>query len=159
MYRIEATEDRRGAWQPVLLVDVQFRGGLFLPQTNALIDTGADCSIVPGQLLELFDIPFESLDKVPQGDSDVGFGLGGAGIALRWAANSTIQFKGIAFCEAGFMVGEPGGVPNILLGREDFLKVFDVRLALGHEPPYVEVRTRRRRHVATVAVPIEAPQP
>lgn len=71
MPRVEATEERPGYWVP--LVTILLRLPSVAGSFTALVDSGADMTIVPAELVEAFKVPWAS---IPGGGP--GQGVGGA---------------------------------------------------------------------------------
>lgn len=117
MPRVEATEERPGYWVP--LVTVVLRLPAVTASFTALVDSGADMTILPAELVEAFKVPWSS---IPGGGP--GQGVGG-GFEIR-TLSGDLSYHGVTFATS-FAVAEPGHLPRPLLGRGDFFQRFVLR--------------------------------
>lgn len=134
MPRIEGTKvgilsDGTEIWGPVVLVTIRTDGGIVT--TSAIIDSGADSTVVPCEVLAGLGVDFE---KLPAGES----GKGAGGAFERRPMKATLKFRDWTICEE-IAVAEPGRLPVVLLGRLDFFQRFVVRFMWHKVPPYVDV--------------------
>jgi hypothetical protein len=99
----------------------------------ALIDSGADRTILPGEVLAGHPtIAFDALPELKDG----GLGAGGA-FKIR-ECKGILRWREWDICDR-FQVAEPGKLEMPLLGREDFFKLFFVRFRWDRTPPIVDI--------------------
>lgn len=129
MPRIKATEVAPGRFLPML--DIEIRVPVARAQMLGLVDSGADLTIVPGQVLEAIGVPWTSLKKA--GDS---VGAGG-GFETR-IAKGAVLWEGSRIREQ-LLVAQPGALPWPLIGRDDFFKKHVVRFSWHRQPPTIDI--------------------
>ena len=127
--RVGTKPDGTPVWAPVLVVDLYCdRGSVSGP---AVVDSGADHTVVPFEAIAPTGYKWTDL---PKGKS--GIGAGGP-YEIRELAGR-VQYREWVVCE-GLHVAEPGRLPVILLGREDFFARFVVKFTWHKQPPYVDI--------------------
>lgn len=130
MPRFEGTQVHADTWSP--LVQVEFRndsGGLI---TTALVDSGADCTIIPAELLDLIpDVAWDDLEQLANS-----VGAGGGFECKRLQVTARFQDRTFA---TQVHVAEKGRLPWVLLGRSDFFATFVVRFAWHRQPPTFDI--------------------
>lgn len=112
----------------VVSLEVAPGRGLRVP---ALVDSGADSTIFPGEYLATLGTEF---DRLPSGPESIG--AGGAFEVRR--CGGVVKFREWLVCEE-FNVAEPGKLSLALLGRDDFFARFVVRFNWHEEPPVLFV--------------------
>lgn len=117
-------------WRPVVLVTIQMPNGL-KGQGPAIIDSGADSSVLPFEAVLGAGIAWDDLDKG-------GLSMGAGGTFERRLLGASIYYRTWKVCDR-VEVAEPGRLGTILLGRNDFFKAFVVRFAWHKSPPEVYV--------------------
>lgn len=136
MPRIEGTKVTEDLWVPLLTVRVELRhlaGGSASADFTALVDSGADMSLLPAELIEACGVGWDQLDVVKTPSRGVG------GSLETRACNGSLSYKRWAFADGPLMVAEPGRVQMPLLGRGDFFAAFNVRFAWHRSPPTFDV--------------------
>lgn len=113
-----------GIYRP--LVEVVLRAGRVRRRLTALVDSGADLSLIPAELLEDL-MPFESLARAGQ--------AAGVGIAEMRSADLTLTFGGTVFATRVLVVAPGTDLPFAVLGRDDFFRHFDVGFRWSQTPP------------------------
>jgi hypothetical protein len=137
---VGAGPDGADIFRPIIVVSIDVAAsGVRVP---ALVDSGADNTLVPFELIRPLGIDFATLPPGPGGS-----GPGGSldvrpckGI-MRWDAGNAILMT-------EFLVAEPGKGPDtVLLGRADFFKLYVPRFHWHRDPPVFDldpVTTGRR---------------
>lgn len=131
MPRIEGVQVASGLYAPVLRVSVEVAG--LEQEVFALVDSGADRAIFPGEILDAHPtVSYASLPllQVP--------GVGAGGTFEIRECQGLIKWRQWEVCTT-FQVAEPKKLQVPLLGREDFFKMFIVRFNWTKVPPYVEI--------------------
>lgn len=145
MPRVRATFNKqRGLMVPELLIHIHPQG--FPPfEFSCLANSGADWTILPGEVVEGNDIAFASLNKLPPGE-----GAGGS-FEVRGPVKGTLKWREWVFADQ-FFVSEPHKCPA-LLGREDFFKAFIVEFRWHLSPPTFSVEPigKTKKKAAAVA--------
>lgn len=117
-------------YSPVIVVEVVLPG-VGRAQVPAVIDSGADVTLIP---FEVFVGAGLDWAKLPKGSE----GLGAGGTFERRPLVAEVRYREWLICDH-VDVAQPGALPFALLGREDFFKRFVVRFAWNKEPPEVIV--------------------
>jgi len=117
--------DGRAVYYPILLVRVEHAGSFV--DVQAVVDSGADFTMVPAEIAEVVGLPFEGL-------AEGGKGLSAGGAMEHRPAPGRILFDKKIVAD-GFLVAEPGKLPVVLLGRDDFFRLYTVRFAWHRDPP------------------------
>ena len=143
MPRIEGTKvgvDALGreVWSPILIVTMAI--GATAIQCPAIVDSGADVTVIPAEAVAAIGIDYRTL---PVGNVSSGAGGGfetrPLQLALSWQSWKLTGEMRIA---------EPTRLPVVLLGRCDFFQEFVVRFHWHKGPPEFHldpvVATRRR---------------
>ena len=132
MPRLEGTDDGSGIYRPMIDVFIELPTvGKRSPPILAVIDSGADQTIVPFDYLKAAGVEWDKLSDPKQGT-----GAGG-GFETRMI-RGTITWKNYFICDQ-FQVAQPGMKTPLLLGREDFFKKFVVRFNWHQTPPTFNV--------------------
>ena len=125
--------DGTGIYHPVL--EITLRG---CPAGNVmrymLVDSGADTSCMPEEFLAGTGIDYSTLPVLPPST-----GVGGTAEARYCAVE--LWFERWKFAD-GFTVLKAGSMPQpmCLLGRQDFMKRFQVSFDWRRDPPTFDVR-------------------
>jgi hypothetical protein len=137
MARLEATAGPHGRFLPETNVDVVV-GKQKRLTVNALVDSGADRTIVPKTVGEALGIDYDKLPlaKGPDGKPMTGQGAGGQ-FEIR-ECRGKVRWRNWNFADR-FWVGPEESVPWVLLGRDDFFTKFNVRFEWSHNPPVFEI--------------------
>lgn len=131
MPRIEGIEVAPNFYAPLLTVLLEVDN--LTQQMMAMVDSGADRTIIPAEVLDAHPtVSFSDLSPLPTG----GVGAGG-GFEIRECPGK-ITWRQWEICD-GFQVAEPGKLKMALLGREDFFKRFIVRFVWDKNPPVLEI--------------------
>lgn len=129
MPRIKGTEVAKGVYSPIIKVDFRCNGvGGLVP---AIVDSGADKCLVPGDFVEAAGVTFASLTPLPEG-------TGAGGQFPKSLCKGQISYAGCVLCDE-FEVVPPGLFNFILLGREEFFSKFVVRFQWHRDPPFFDV--------------------
>ncbi len=124
------TPDGTVVYVPMILVTFEYGGQEV--RVRAIIDSGADDTIVPASVVAPIGIDFMSLPKLP----DAG-GAGGS-FEVRICKTGTIKW-GSTHLMTGFKVAEPGKLDSTLLGRADFFCLFVPSFHWHVTPPYFDL--------------------
>lgn len=117
-------------YSPIVVITIEVPG--YLATRPAVIDSGADSTIVPFEMLKDCGVDFAAL---PGGDA--GVGAGGKFETRLLAAR--VKYRDWIVCEE-VKVAQPGaGLPVVLLGRADFFAKFNVRFRWAMTPPVVDI--------------------
>ena len=145
MPRIPATHvgagpDGADIFRPIIVVSIEVAAiGVRVP---AIVDSGADNTLVPFELIRPLGIDFATLPPGPGGSRPGGrLDVRPCKGIMRWdAGNAILMTK--------FLVAEPGKGPDtVLLGRADFFKLYIPRFHWHRDPPVFDldpVTTGRR---------------
>jgi hypothetical protein len=130
--RIAATKayvDQFGVdiYLPIIFVTIHFPGGTRSVPLPAIVDSGADRTVIPAALLVGSGIDFAALPSPSQSQ-----GAGG-GFETR-PVDGKVRYRGWDVCEH-FLVAEPGKLNYALLGRHDFFERFSVNFSWHRSPP------------------------
>ena len=128
MPRVTGTELTPGLFRPVLTITVAI--GAAVLDGPAIVDSGADRTIIPAEIVELAGIVFTDLPLT----SEQGIGAGG-GFETR-TCKGKVKWRSWLICSE-FLVADH--LPFALLGREDFFKRFNVRFGWHRDPPTVDI--------------------
>ena len=119
-----ARMDSSGTYRPI--VEVVVRTGRVRRRLKALVDSGADRSIIPAELLGDL-VTFEELPSAGT--------AGGLGAVELRSADSSLSFAGTIFATS-LLVTAPGThLRYAVLGRDDFFKRFEICFRWTHRPP------------------------
>ena len=135
MARIAAEEVRPGLWAPLLTIEwslVAAAPGTLYPQLRAIVDSGADTSILPGEILPVVGLAWEELE----GEIATSRGIGGEARYKRCAGS--IKWGGYVIGKT-IAIAEPSTVPFPLLGRDDFFRRFVVHFRWAKNPPEMDI--------------------
>jgi hypothetical protein len=122
--RVEGTpEDNQR--RPIVEVILRYAGRS--TPIRALVDSGADYTTIPESLgMALTGLPADQVGQ-PRG---MVAGMG-APTAVRQLDGVEVVYMGRVFAQS-ILVGQ---TPRVIVGRNDFMAVFDVRFYWGHHPP------------------------
>lgn len=126
MPRVEGTAVGPNRWTPLITVSLVVVDKTF--NFTALVDSGADCTILPAELVEAVGVPFSSLPKSP------GSGVGAGGAFEIRVGRGDLIYDGVKFATQ-FSVAAPKCLASPLLGRSDFMRLFVVRFNWHKTPP------------------------
>lgn len=140
MKRVQGTQRKTGAWWPILRVDVSFPEAT-LRGVPALVDSGADHTLVSPEVLEKTGVGYDDLSppelaptRRPLAASSVG--LSGEA-RTHWCPQGSIEWDGAVVC-SGFLVPEEwafGHETAVVLGYEDFFSKVVLQFHWGDDPP------------------------
>jgi hypothetical protein len=140
--RIPATKvghsDGTDIYSPLVVVRIETGNGFV--EGPALVDSGADNSVVPAELLVPLGIDFA---KLPQGTTGTSTGAGGGVETKR--CDGRIIYGHTVTSEPTFAVAEPGKLNVVLLGRGDFFRLFVARFHWDKDPPVFDLDPARPR--------------
>lgn len=131
MPRVEGIQVMPGVFAPLLIVSIEFSSVVL--EGPALIDSGADCTVIPGEILEATAHTFDSLPPHP----GTSVGAGGK-FETRICQGGTVKWRKWTICDE-FQVAAPGTLPWALLGRQDFFRLFVVRFQWHRNPPFTDI--------------------
>ena len=117
-------------YRPMIPVTVEISGRTH--EFPAMVDSGADRTIVPGEFLPLLGLTFENL---PHSETAPTRGTGEAGPGFTRLCIGTIKWGNVVLVRS-FQVAPPSTrPPAVCLGREDFFKNYVVRFNWAKDPP------------------------
>jgi hypothetical protein len=122
-----------GQHRPLVEVTVQFNG-FPSQQVVALLDSGADWTTIPTDLaVAMTGLPFEQIGQ------EAGFvrGIGGD-IPVR-----RVEGRGLYLGRPFTSMLQVCATPRAVLGRQDFMRTFNVRFYWSHNPPEFDVEPVR----------------
>jgi hypothetical protein len=123
-----------GGHRPIIPVTIEANGRT-LP-FDALIDSGADRTVVPGEFMAQFGISFASLGF---SDPNPSSGVGAAGGGHTRYCDGTIRW-GTTILASSFQVAPPSTrPPAVCLGRNDFFRNYVVRFSWHKDPPVFDL--------------------
>jgi len=133
------TEMPDGSFSPIVRVDVVLRRRDQPLHATAVIDSGADRTIVPRVLVEAGGVAWDGLpgDTNPDGSPRLGRGVGSAPVEMR-VCRGRVRWRTTTVCEV-FLVADMGPNAPVLLGRSDFFGRFDVTFRWSDTPPSFEI--------------------
>jgi hypothetical protein len=119
-------------FRPIIIVAIEIGGrGIRVP---ALVDSGADNTLVPESFVAPLGVDFSKLAAGPGG-----LGPGG-GLATRMCHGLIRWEKEKIVLMTDFLVAEPGKGPDtILLGRADFFRLYVPRFHWHKNPPVFDL--------------------
>lgn len=133
MPRIEGTllraPDGTETHVPQVVVRVHVNG--LAADLPAIVDSGADVTILPAEFLEPFGVVFDVLPPATDG-------IGAGGTFRIASCGATVRFREWLVTER-ISVAEPGHLQVALLGRGDFFRAFTVRFQWHRDPPFFDV--------------------
>lgn len=132
MPRIEGTELQPGVFFPAISVALHGPGNHIL-SVMALIDSGADRTIIPAEVLEAIGIPYASLAL----GARQGAGVGG-GFETRTCSTLILKWREWEIARE-IEVAEFRKLPLPLLGRGDFFRKFSIRFGWHRDPPTIDI--------------------
>lgn len=146
MTKFEGTDLGNGQLGPLVWINVTIPTFNIQKRTLALIDSGADKTTLPYEIFT--GTPVDWADLI---EANKGQGVGGR--VFTRLIQGTVAHEGTTFINGDIHIMEPGKLPGILLGREDFFKTFKVDFQWEKTPPIFHVRphqtpkanTRRKR--------------
>jgi hypothetical protein len=127
-----------GQYRPLIPVTIELNGGH--PEVlNALVDSGCDLTTISTDMAEaMTGLPFDQIGQ------DAGFAVGVGRKPQRWIAGRGL-YLGRVFATRILICD----IPRVaILGRQDFMRTFDVRFYWGHHPPEFSVEPTQPRRVA-----------
>lgn len=111
----------------VPLIRVQLESGTMSAEVGGILDSGADHTIVPAAFAEAVGVRFWSLPRGTQGQ-------GASGTFEMRRSSLRVHFDGRLIC-GGCLVAAPDTLPVLLLGRDDFFRMYQVRFSWHRDPP------------------------
>ena len=119
-------------FRPIIIVAIEI-GGLVI-RVPALVDSGADNTLVPEEFVAPLGVDFRRLAAGPGG-----VGPGG-GLETRLCPGVMRWEKEKIVLMTSFMVAEPGkGPETVLLGRADFFRLYVPRFHWHKNPPVFDL--------------------
>ena len=140
MTKFEASELGNGALGPLIEISISLED--YEPKGTgfALVDSGADITVLPFEVLIPVGVKWDNLPPSPHGSQ----GLGGS-VETRHI-NGTISHKGTTFYNGDIPVLQPGsGISGPILGRADFFTTFGVVFEWHKDPPVFHVNSLEKR--------------
>lgn len=130
--------------RPVIEVTLRY-AGRSIP-VRALVDSGADFTTIPQQLGELLTgLAFDQIG-VASGNIE---GMG-APTPSRRLDGVEGAYMGRVFATSIFV----GQAPRVVLGRNDFMRTFDLRFFWGHNPPELWIEPTQPAKARTTRPPL-----
>lgn len=126
---------RGQVFQPELVVTLEV-GARRIPM-SAIVDSGADMTIVPAEPRAARGFDYSDMEVIPGGE---GRGVGQeCRFEMRRLPNASLSWRGNTFTSE-VLVAEPNSFDIGLLGREDFFNVFRVSFeGWRDQPPWMDV--------------------
>lgn len=113
-----------GEYFKLPMVHVRLRHGERSFRTNALVDSGATCSLIPRELLMILDFDENFKERT---DAK---GAGGTFKAYRIGIDSMEILKGMTkvceFRNMKLLTSEPDAIPYLILGRDYIFQEYDI---------------------------------
>jgi hypothetical protein len=123
---------------PIVIVTIELPG--CIATRPAVVDSGADSTIVPHEFLKDCGVDYLALPG-----SQPGIGAGG-GFETR-LLTARVKYRDWVVCDE-IKVAAPGSkLPLVLLGRADFFTRFYVRFRWDMAPPVVDIDPLARKKV------------
>jgi len=116
-------------YRPVIIVTIEIGG--MAARGPAMIDSGADDTLVPAEAIIPLGVDYASLPIAPGGS-----GAGG-GFEIRHSTG-LMKWDKVELMR-GFKVAEPGKIDTVLLGRADFFKLYIPRFHWYKDPPVFDL--------------------
>ena len=135
MTRIPATVGSGGAFYPFVGVDVRLPAGLAPRVFTALVDSGADRTVVPRFVIDALGVDHRTLPILAD---ERGTPLKGEGADGRFEiriCRGSVRWQGVTICEEFWVTN----APVVLLGRADFFRRFDVFFDWSATLPYMDI--------------------
>jgi hypothetical protein len=119
-------------YRPIIVVSIEI-GGLLI-RVPAIVDSGADNTLVPEPFVAPLGVAFARLPVGPRG-----VGPGG-GLDARPCQGTMRWEKEKSLLMTRFLVAEPGkGPESVLLGRADFFRLYTPRFHWHKNPPVFDL--------------------
>lgn len=134
MTRVAGTAALVG-YQPVLTVDVVVGKGKRVQSITAVLDSGADRTVVPRGIVEALGVNYDGLKTPLDSDGEPIQGQGADGAFEIRICRGKVRWRTTTVCTE-FWVANCG---YVLLGRDDFFKKFDVMFDWSAPDPYVDI--------------------
>lgn len=134
MAEIPATPGLIGHY-PLLKVDVVIGKGRRSQRVTAMVDSGADRTVVPRLVAEALGVDYNSLKKPVGPDGEVLKGQGADGEFEIRVCRGKVRWRMTKICDE-FWVADCG---MVLLGRDDFFALFDVMFNWSAANPYMVI--------------------
>lgn len=131
MPKIDALKGPGDRFYPMLRVELEYKSRTV--EGLALVDSGADFTVLSAEVCTALGIRFERLPKMPRESR----GAGGQ-FEVRVLQGARLRYRGVTFCER-VLVAAPGSIPWPLLGRDDFMAKFPVKFHWHKNPPWIQV--------------------
>jgi hypothetical protein len=129
----QGTPGPGGVHLPLLKIDIVLAKKT--RQLTAMVDSGADRTVVPRAIIEALGVNWDSL-KVAQTD-----GVGASGVFEIRICRGKIRWRGKTICEE-FWTTDMDKRGIVLLGREDFFTKYDVDFRWSVQPPYMDINPK-----------------
>jgi hypothetical protein len=127
--RVEGTQLQPGRYYPAITFQLKVNGKV--RRGLGIIDSGADLTMIPAEMLIGSGIDFGKLPLQP------GQNVGAGGSHPRRCPGQ-IDYASMRICDE-FVVAEEGTLPFAIFGREDFFTKFVVRFNWHKSPPEVHL--------------------
>ncbi len=128
MPRVLGYELQPGRFYPIITLTLEYQGRF--QQTLAIVDSGADQTMIPAEVIAGLGIDVSRLPKAPPN-----IGAGGADQRL---CDLEVSWRGYVFANR-VVVAEAGSLPIALAGRGELFQKFTVRFAWHKVPPYMDL--------------------
>jgi len=120
----------RAVYLPVIILTIEINGASV--QGPGLVDSGADNTLVPFEAVAPLGVDFKALPPGPAGH--------GAGGGLETRPCIGVIRWGKVTLMTEFMVAEPAKGPRqVLLGRDDFFRLYVPRFHWHKDPPVFDL--------------------
>jgi hypothetical protein len=134
--RYDAARLPDGSYYPFLEVDVVLRRQS--QRITAIVDSGADRTVVPRIVVEALGVDFASLEQPQHPDGTPISGFGASGDFELKVCLGKVRWKTSTVCKE-FWVADMGTKAIVLLGRDDFFRKYDVSFNWAVDPPYMDI--------------------
>ncbi len=115
---------------PMPFVGVEVTVGDRTLPCAGLVDSGADRTLVPFEIAVAFGIDATSLPVVS-------YQAGEVGLAEQRVLAGTVTYQGVTVCSEQVLISAEGSLPFpwVILGREDFFRLFSITFHWDASPP------------------------
>ena len=123
---------------PLLKVSVATgKGKQLAQQVTATIDSGADRTVVPRSLVEALGVNYDNLQGPVDAAGDAITGMGADGNFELRECKGKVRWHTTVICNEFWVAN----CAVVLLGRDDFFKLFDVMFDWSAPTPYVDIES------------------
>ena len=121
---------------PLLKVGVVTgKGNQPAQEVTAILDSGADRTVVPRSLVEALGVDYDNLKRPVDAAGDAIAGMGAGGDFELRVCRGKVRWHTTVICNEFWVAN----CLVVLLGRDDFFKLFDVMFDWSAPTPYVDI--------------------